>query len=83
MQPHHFSSVCVDYFCWRAEFILSICTEDVIFFAISPWNTKPQNIIKANGKIHRRFGNFDELNVINLVSVSGHRIITIYLLIDS
>lgn len=50
---------------------------------ISLWNTKPQNIIKANGKIHRRFGKFDELNEINLVSVSGHRLITDYLLIDA
>lgn len=50
---------------------------------ISLWNTKPQNIIKANGKIHRRLGKFDELNEINLVSASGHRLITDYLLIDA
>lgn len=57
----------------------------MVFFyrTISSWNTKPQNIMKANGKIHRRFGKFNELNEINLVSASGHRLITVYLLIDA
>lgn len=39
--------------------------------------------MRANGKINRKFGKFDELNEINLVSASGHRLITVYLLIDA
>lgn len=39
--------------------------------------------MKANGKIHRRLGKFDELNEINLMSALGHRLITVYLLVDA